>query len=268
MKQVQVSTSEYESNYRLWLQKELTDRCKKNTAYSLRAFSRLLKLDPSTVSQLLSGKRKPSIKLINYLCDALSASPLTRRSIVQNLSVQETNSLPPQDENFRLLAEDTFAVISEWYHYAILELTVVEGFDNNPQWIARSLGITIHQAKTAIERLLRLSLLQEKNNILTKSDRFVTNFSPGISTPALKELQRGLIQKALTAIDEIPQEEKDITSITFAMDKAKLPEARKKITQFRRQMCVLLESGKRKQVFNLGIQLYPISKINNQIRRK
>ena len=51
---------------------------------------------------------------------------------------------------------DKFSVISEWYHYAILELTYVSGFKADYKWIARKLSITVEEAKVAIERLIRL----------------------------------------------------------------------------------------------------------------
>ncbi len=80
-------------------------------------------------------------------------------------------------------------------------------------------------------------------------------------------MQRHVLEKALTAIDVVPQDEKDITSMTMAIDESKIPEAKKRIKAFRRQLCEFLETGKQTRVFNLGIQLYPISKKNNRSRK-
>lgn len=54
---------------------------------------------------------------------------------------------------------DTCSVISDWYHYAILELTYVSGFKANPNWIVKKLSITVEESKSAVERLKRLGLL-------------------------------------------------------------------------------------------------------------
>jgi len=54
-------------NFRIFLQNELIDRCKKKAAYSLRAFSRSLKINHAASSQILSGKRKLTKKMMMRL---------------------------------------------------------------------------------------------------------------------------------------------------------------------------------------------------------
>ena len=61
------------------------------------------------------------------------------------------------------------------------------------------------------------------------------------------------------AIDDCPAESKDITSITMAIDTANIEKAKKLIAKFRRDLCTLLDHGDQTFVYNLGIQLYPIS---------
>jgi uncharacterized membrane protein (DUF106 family) len=48
--------------------------------------------------------------------------------------------------------------------------------------------------------------------------------------------------------------------MTMSIDVKKLPEARKIIKKFRREMSQFLESGNQTRVYQLGIQLFPISK--------
>lgn len=150
-------------------------------------------------------------------------------------------------------------MISEWYHYAILELTYVSGFKSEAKWIAKKLSITVEEAKAATERLKRLGLLLEENGSLIKSSKFLTNLSSVNTSAAHQELQRQIIEKSLLAIDGCNQEEKDITSMTMAIDIANLPKAKEIIKKFRRELCALLEDGEQSQVYNLAIQLYPIS---------
>jgi transcriptional regulator with XRE-family HTH domain len=239
--------------FRLWLQKQFTERCKRNPRYSLRAFAKNLDVDPSTLSQVLSGKRKISNKIIQSYCEKLSATPkdLKKFGLIQVKAGSE--------ENFFQLGVDKFSVISEWYHYAILELTYVSGFKADPKWIAKKLSITVQEAKTAIERLKRLDLLLEENGSLVKSSKMLTNDGVINTSAAHKELQKHVVSKALLAIDECPAEIKDITSITMAIDTANIEKAKKLIAKFRRDICALLEDGDQTTVYNLGIQLYPIS---------
>ena len=141
-----------------------------------------------------------------------------------------------------------------------MELTYISGFKADPKWIARKLFITVEEAKSATERLKRLGLLLEENGSLIKSPRNLTNDGSINTSGAHKELQKQVLNKALIAIDECPAQEKDITSMTMAIDTANLDKARLLIQKFRRDLCDLLENGNQEQVYNLGIQLYPISK--------
>lgn len=244
-----------QSIFRLWLQKQFTERCKKNARYSLRAFAKTLDLDASSLSQILSGKRKLSKKGIQNICDKLSVSPKE----LQFFGLIE-NKRNVTNEDYLQVGIDTFSVISDWYHYAILELTFVSGFKADPKWIAKKLSITVEESKSAVERLKRLGLLLEENGSLIKSSVRITNNGTVNTSGAHKELQKQVISKALIAVDEISQDEKDITSMTMAIDTKNLDKARLLIQKFRRDLCELLEEGNQDQVYNLGIQLYPISK--------
>jgi uncharacterized protein (TIGR02147 family) len=249
-------------NFIDWFQREFIKRRRKNSAYSVRAFSKYLGFSPGTISHLLSGKRRPSVKFATKLLESLDASPKERELILSNLKSRratlEAKASPTPD--YQLIALDSFKLLSEWYHYALLELTSVEDFRFDNTWIANQLNISTTESRQAIERLLRLDLVEEKNGNLVKTKGFVTNYEEGLTTSALKQLQRHVLQKALDAIDLTPPNEKDITSMTMAIDVKKIPEAKKLIKKFRRELCAFLEDGDQSQVFNLGVQLYPVSK--------
>ncbi len=239
-----------------WLQREYLNRRKKNQNYSIRAFARYLKLDPSTVSQLLSGKRQPSKKFAQSVFAQLGISPKDRETLISCLGMK----MNTDKNNYHLIALDSFKLLADWYHFAILELTCVTDFKYDFVWIASQLNLSVTEARQAVERLIRLDLVEEKNGKLIKTKALITNYDEGITNSALKTLQRHVLQKALESIDLTPQNEKDITSMTMAIDESKLPEAKKKIKDFRRQLCQYLEKGKQTRVYNLGIQLYPLSK--------
>jgi uncharacterized protein (TIGR02147 family) len=238
----------------LWLQRQFTERCKKNPRYSLRAFAKFLSIDPSSLSQILSGKRPLSKKNVQAICQKLSANPQE----IKSFGLMKANEIV--DADYMQVSLDTFAIISDWYHFAILELTFVSGFKADAKWISKKLSITTEEAKSAVERLKRSGLLLEANGLLVKSSKLLTNRSDVNTSAAHKELQRQIIEKALLAIDECAAEEKDITSMTMAIDISNINKARELTRKYRREMCALLEDGEQTQVYHLGIQLYPISK--------
>lgn len=168
-----------------------------------------------------------------------------------------------QETEFSSLSLDLFAMVSDWYHYAILDLTLLKTFKPDAQWIARKLGIQPHEAMSALERLKRLGMLKIKGGKLVKAEGLYTNYTEGQTSAALKEYQRQVVKKALHAIDNCPQERKDITSITIAADSRKLGIAKEKIKTFRRELCAFLEDGEKDSVYHLALQLYPVTEIEH-----
>lgn len=175
----------------------------------------------------------------------------------------EISTNPANTTEFSSLDLDGFAVISDWYHFAILDLTQVKGFKPDPKWIARKLGIEASEATAAMYRLKRLGLLVAQGRTVRKASSHYTNYSEGVTSAALKEYQRQVIGKALRAVDECPQERKDITSITIAANSKKLKAAKEKIKVFRRELCAFLETGEKDSVFHLALQLYPVTELEN-----
>lgn len=235
--------------FRNKLREELARRMRSNELYSLRAFAQSLEVDSSTLSKILAGKRFLSEKKINSLCQKLGLKIFSEEK---------------EPAFFSELDQDIFASISDWYHFAILDLTLLQTFKSDIAWMAERLGLQSYEVLGAVERLKRLGLLIEENGQLRKAQAFYTNYSEGDTSAALKEYQRQIIKKALKAVDDCAAENKDITSITIAADSKKLKEAKERIKIFRRELCQFLEDGERDSVFHLTLQLYPVTDIENQ----
>jgi hypothetical protein len=63
------------------LSEELQKRAKKNPGYSIRSFARFLELEPSSLAQILSGKRKLTDKMCQRLGKRLGYGPIKMRAL-------------------------------------------------------------------------------------------------------------------------------------------------------------------------------------------
>ncbi len=241
------------THFRAWIQEEFSRKCRIGSKYSVRAFARNLDLDPSTVSQILSGKRRVSRSMQKKII-AKVGKPY--------LYSELPNTEASLDTSYYFISMDHFAAISDWYHFAILDLTLTKNFKSNISWIAKRLNISSAEALMAIDRLKRLKMLEEVNGKLVKSKAKYSNYKEGQTSGALKEYQRQVIRKALTAIDDCPQELKDITSTTIAGNVKKIKEAKELIKKFRRELAMLMEDGEGTSVYHLAVQLYPVTNDN------
>lgn len=247
--------------FRDYMLRELAARCKRNPKYSLRAFAKALEMDPSTLAKLLNGKRPLGRRAITGIGTKLGLRPL---ELDQFVSPSRTAARPEGDDDYKRIAEDAFEIIADWYHYAILEIMTVEDFRPDPKWIARSLGLSLAETRSALSRLMRAGILEvtadgewhDRSGGKTSSVPL-----PNVTSTAAKEHERQVLNLALRALDETPPTARDQTSMTLGIDRTKLPEARQIIKNFRRDLAALLcRSGKRTDVYHLSVSLYPVSR--------
>lgn len=223
-----------------WLLGEFKRRKGKNAAYSLRSFSRAVQVSPGRLSEYLSGKRALSGKM------ALK--------IAARLGVQ-----PQKNENFAVLEDEVFAAISDWQHYAILSLMETKDFRADEKWIAKRLGISPLEVRETLERLLRLGLAKsEKGKLSPTNENLAT--TDDVANAALRRSHQQSLEQAIDALESVDVELRDFSSITMAIDSSRLPLAKKAIRDFRRRLMRLLEAGVADEVYNLNIQLVPVTK--------
>ncbi len=258
------------TDFRLLLQDELIKRTNTNPAYSLRAFARALEVDFSTLAKIIKGHRKIGKKTILKLGTKLGLNPKEVQHFIDQANSYKkgpSDSSLKEDQvlnNYQQLTLDSFQIISDWYHYAILELMRVDGFKTDQKWIAKVLGLTASQVNVAIERLQRIGILEitPKGQWMDRSGGKCTTLGNEFTAGAFKNLQKHVLEKALTALEHVSLEKRDQTSMTFAIDTEKMKEAKKMITRFRRELSAFLSRGKkRNEVYNLSISLYPLSHI-------
>jgi uncharacterized protein (TIGR02147 family) len=239
------------------LQIVFSQRCHRNEGYSLRAYAKSLSTPPSTLSEIMNNKRPISKKLAEKFGKAL------------NLSSEQLEAFCKIDERegveYHQLALDSFYCISEWYHYGILQLLKTKIFKNDARWIAKRLGITPSQVKLAIERLIRVGILQveEDGSLKDATNGQTSHLKNNFTNEQLKNFQIQTLEKAIEALKNIPIEWRDNTSMTMAINKSAIPLAKEEIKKFRRKLTKKLESfGEPDEVYQMAISLTPLTNLN------
>jgi uncharacterized protein (TIGR02147 family) len=260
-----------DAHYQSYLRAELARRCERNPRYSLRAFCRSLAMDPGAMSRVLSGKQRLSVKAAKKITDQLDLSPLERQSFLRSvLKESETRQLEALSSLGHSLGDpslgvheiemDVFRVMSELYHYAILELTETENFRPSPTLIAKRLGISSLQARLGLERLVRLGLLEKKGRAYRRTSAHISVKDKNVTGPALIRQHKEILSRAMSSLDEVRLEKRASNAITMAIDPDSLPLAKRLIVDFCRALCETLEKGRRKKVYQLSVNLFPLEK--------
>ena len=224
-----------------FLRHELARRCAKNSRYSLRAFARALGTDHSTLSQLLRGRRPLAVRTIEQFCDRLG---VPEEECQQFIVAERQRRRQSADEprQIRRLGRDISILLSDWRHFAILELTRLESFRTDSRWIARVLGSSTDEVNVAIQRLLRFGLLQMTDAGTWSAHAPSTPISFGdvidAITSHLSTHATGLADA--TATDLRPR---DRSETTLAVDSRRVNAAIEIMERCRTEVTKLLTSG-------------------------
>jgi uncharacterized protein (TIGR02147 family) len=258
--------------YREILEEELTRRTATNPNYSLRAFANNIGINHGALSQILSGKRIPSYKMMQKILIELDLEQSEEDSFIQSLleAYKEKNlkrinpqfknliSKIPNEAEYKNIEQEKFKIMADWYHSAIFVLLQKDEVSCNPELIAKKLKISKFQVLSAFERLESLGFLDKtENGYQSKNFSLKTN-NKDITSLAHKKRQRQILEKSIEALDKHDMAKRSHTAMTMAIDPQKLPEAKKKILNFMRELTNYMEEGQKKEVYELSVSFFSL----------
>ena len=265
------------NTYHDLLNEEFEKRKDLNSSYSLRAFARDLGISAPRLSQVLNQKHGLSLDAATKIAEKLkldseskqwfcdSVGSIHARGFNQRVNFKEKiNQYKRVATSYSELQLEYFKVISDWYHFAILELTSLQDFKNDSKWIASTLEISEEEVLSAIERMKNLDLIREENGKLVDVFKFLA--TPGdIPSLSLKKFNAQLMKKAMGAIYEQDVFNREISNNIFSINKDQLPEFKEHIRKFRRELDGQAASIKEKNaVYCLGIQFFELTTGDNK----
>jgi uncharacterized protein (TIGR02147 family) len=187
------------------------------------------------------------------------------------LVLQEKGVTIPQslNQNFKrdtpkrsreMLSLEKFRVIADWYHFAILSLVNTKGFNSDPVWIGRRLGISSVLARTAIDRLLELGLLAKVGESLVPVKEASLETPHDISSLAVRQNHSQHLSLAQKALVNVPLDLREFGNLCLTMNSEKVPEAKRLIRKFLDKFNDEMESANGEEVFQINLQFYPLTR--------
>lgn len=209
-----------------FLSHELKKRVERNSRYSLRKYAQSLKLSPGELSEILSRKRTLSLKSAQKISQALSLSPLDTDRLFSLIFHN-----PMKTMKSRSLSNDLFHVISDWYCLALLSLAETKNFKFEIGYISKRLGISLLEAKFAIEHLENVGLIIKNKNQYEINAETVCSLDE-VSSEAIKKAHFQILDKAKEALLTQSIAEREFSGITFAVNPKQLPELKNELKNF------------------------------------
>ncbi len=246
-------------HFRIYLEQEYLKRVNKNPKYSLRAFANHLQINHASLSSILNGKRKITNASIKKLSVPLGLSPKQIQYFI-NTDTAKTSNL--KNEEYPILQEEVFNLMSEWYFDAILELSLIKNVQLNPANISKILGINKAQAKYALDILCKFELLQLDQNAQgkIKYTNSTNIIDENTTTIAQKKYQESVMQKSLESLQSVDRKFRDHTSMTMAVSSKDIQAAKKLIKKFRQDLNAFMqrEPNNFDEVYSLQVSFFPL----------
>ncbi|MFP5519070.1 MAG: TIGR02147 family protein [Bdellovibrionia bacterium] len=237
------------------LKAELAKKKERNPAFSLRGFAKKLGMSPAQLSQLLNGKRNFSARTVAQVAQALSLTPEQEQKLFAE-TFSQRRSFKNEEIQKRQLREDEFALIADWYHMAILSLAKIKNAKNDPVWISKRLGITMNQAKLALERLTRLNIIAATEDLRQLGENL--NITSEIPSKVIQSFHRQILDKAQDKLIDSDLQKRDYSALTFLADPDRIPLVRKKIEKFQDELSEQLAGPNAREVYVISTQLFSL----------
>ncbi len=228
----------------------------------------MLGFSPGELSELFSGKRKLSLRAAARISPVLDLNDEEAQHLVRlvqdekraSSGIPAPASKPPDGNAFVKLKTDRFSWVSDLSCFSILSLFETRNFRWDPKWIAKRLALTEMQVKLAIARLVQVGMLDKKKAGGYKVSRQF-HFDPeGVPSEVIRNFHRQVLSKATEALDFQPQEKREISGLTFAVDPDVLPAMKKEIIEFLKTFNERYGQGKRlKEVYQLQFALFQLT---------
>jgi uncharacterized protein (TIGR02147 family) len=273
---LRVSVFDY-LDHRAFLRDHYRER-KAERGLSFRGFSRRAGLrSPNYLKLVIDGERNLSDKMAERFAQALGLTGDAAAYFTTLVRFAQAKSTTERTEQYtkltgfrryrsaRPLATAEVEYHATWYLPAVRELAARGDFSDDPRWIASMLwpAIAPADAARALETLLTLGLL------VRDPDGRIEQAEPLVSTGAevqsvhVATYHRAMLERASGAIDDVPRELRDISSLTLCLGKDGLRRLKERVQSFRRELLELsgLETEPR-QVVQLNFQLFPLSRVD------
>ncbi len=168
----------------------------------------------------------------------------------------------------RQVTGDAFELYSTWCVVPIKELLGLCDGVADPALLAHRLWprSSVREVKQALEVLLRLGLVETDAGGRYRSKPTTVETAPQVKSLAVRNYHRDMLLRAASSLEELPQDERNVTSVTFRLTVAQYKKLCDMIDAFENAVLETAAEGSDAQtagnaeVYNLSFALVPATR--------
>lgn len=243
---------------------------KKNPAFSLRALATKLEMSPGFLSKIMTGKSELPQERVEDFVKALKLDLVDEKALLDsyvNTRTRELGLSGRKESKINLagaaeLPDKYLFLLERWFMMAVLDLALCEGFDDDPAFIARRLGITPSEARSALEILKGNGFLAHENGRWVKVER-VIRFPAVESREPLRKFHDQMLKRAIAHMHEKTSPEdysrRQISGFMTPANPANLEKARARMNEAMQEVVEILQEGEVTELYYFADILFPLT---------
>jgi len=262
------------SDYRSFIRDVLEEKRRSNPHFSLRAAASKLGVNSGTLTRIMNGTRHLGPSLLPRFIDFLGLRRRQSEYFTLLVKLARTSDesakracyeeiLQLRSRQRAVIGREHYRFFEKWYYPALHQLIRTVPDIDDPAELGRLLNppITAFKAKKALE------LLESNGFIRRRGGCGYETVDPSLTTgetwrgAAIQSFQATMAGMGKDAVERIPQNERDVSTLTLSLSAGSYRKVRGIIQRARREILALDESDLTpEQVFQLNLQLFPLSR--------
>jgi uncharacterized protein (TIGR02147 family) len=260
------------TDYRLYLRDFYEYTKERKPYFSFRFISSRLGINPGFIFRLMSGKTHIGPQKIETIADLLELQGKQREYFIELVHLGKAKR---DDEiqdclkklqsirgiHFTTIVDDQMEFFSKWHHMAMRSLLSIYPFDGKNY---RRLGamlippLSADEARESVNLLTKLGLVYlDTDGMYQIVETFVSTKEKWSST-VIHAYQKTSIELSLKALDDLPKNVRDISTVTFTCSKSLLETLRVRLQEIRQELLTLSKDCPDEDcVMQLNLQLFP-----------
>ncbi|MBT3984308.1 MAG: TIGR02147 family protein [Bacteriovoracaceae bacterium] len=268
------------SDYRAFLLHSFEKKKLKNKNWSYGAWAKSLGLkSTSSLTKIVKNERHPGAEMVKkfthyfefnesdleYFLDLIQLQKIKKDPRLGLLLMEKLKKSNP-DTHFVLGDNHSYEILSNWYTLSIREMVDLDEFFEDPSWIQSNFQshVNVGDIKRALEILEENELLIRDSSGKLKLNNGRLSTEDDMANIAIKKYHRDMLDGAKEALFDFSVDFREFQSVLIKMNKEDIPVAKKLIRGFLDDFSKALDQKGKQKLFQLGIQLFPISKQKNE----
>lgn len=265
------------TNYRDYLRDYLRAKQEQNKKFSLRVFARILGFaSGSTPKMLLDGQRSLTLESARKIAKGLKFNAQQAKYFETLVEFENANNAEQKNGAAQKIlafinryktghiSRDRKEYLSHPEYVVIREMLHLPKFKEDPNWIGSSLSPKISHTKVseALDLLTKLGLIKRTKKGELALVESVVETDAEVSDFDVYTIHQKLLDLAKEALASVDGSERHNAALTLPISLKKMPEIKKLITDFQKNLLECIDDGKEDydDVFHLTVALFPATR--------